>query len=104
MDDIIDEKLFYENLEQFHTEYREEILKSFKKNNKEYRMLRNEFGEVLHRLECLSEEVSKQNRILIEKFIELYSIVAVMEGSQIYLQGQIDGMRILKRLSVIKIS
>lgn len=102
MDAIVDEKIFYESLEQFSTEYREEILKKLRENNKEYKKLRKEFGEIINRTERLSETLNVEDRKLIEKFIELYSSVAVMESSQIYLQGQIDGIRILKRLDGIE--
>ncbi|SKC77803.1 hypothetical protein [Maledivibacter halophilus] len=99
MDAIVDEKIFYESLEQFTAEYREEILKGLKKNNEEYKILRKEFSEILEGTERLSQRLHGEDGNLIDKFIEMYFAIVIIESSQIYLQGQIDGMRIIKKLN-----
>lgn len=101
MNCIVDEKFFCENLEQFTTEYREEILKRLKKNNEEYKILRKELGKILDRTEYLSEILKEEDGNLIDKFIDVYFKIITIESSQIYLQGQIDGMRIIKKLNCI---
>ncbi len=98
MENVTDEKLFYESLEQFSTEYRNEILKTFRNTNKEYETLRENFGKILDKIECLAETMKRGDKELIDKFIEVYFLLVSMESTQIYLQGQVDGMRIMKRL------
>ncbi|KAB3536241.1 hypothetical protein F8154_03955 [Alkaliphilus pronyensis] len=96
---FVSEELFYESLEQFSTEYREEVLKKLWEHSVEYSNLRKEFGQLHDKIETLSKKLQKPEQNLIEQFIEIYSALIILEGNQIYLQGQVDGMRIMKKLN-----
>ncbi|MCT4563563.1 MAG: hypothetical protein N4A68_04515 [Maledivibacter sp.] len=96
---FVSEELFYESLEQFSTEYREEVLKKLREHSVEYSILRKEFGQLHDKIETLSKKLQKPEQNLIEQFIEIYSALIILEGNQIYLQGQVDGMRIMKKLN-----
>ena len=96
---FVSEELFYEGLEQFATEYREEVLKKLREHSVEYSNLRKEFGQLHDKIETLSKKLQKPEQNLIEEFIEIYSALIILEGNQIYLQGQVDGMRIMKKLN-----
>jgi predicted nuclease with TOPRIM domain len=96
---FVSEELFYESLEQFSTEYREEVLKKLREHSVEYSNLRKEFGQLHDKIETLSKKLQKPEQNLIEQFIEIYSALIILEGNQIYLQGQVDGMRIMKKLN-----
>jgi predicted nuclease with TOPRIM domain len=96
---FVSEELFYESLEQFSTEYREEILKRLREHSTEYANLRKEFRQLYDKMETLSKKLQKPEQNLIEQFIEIYSALIILEGNQIYLQGQVDGMRIMKKLN-----
>ncbi len=98
MENITNEKLFYENLEQLSTEYKEQITKTLKSTNQEYKTLREKFGQILDRIESQAETMNEKDKELIDKFIEVYFALVSMKGTQIYLQGQVDGMRIMKKL------
>ncbi len=99
MNGYVDEELFYESLEQFSTEYREEVLKRLKQHNEEYRNLRNEFGSILDRTERLAETLHKEDKQLLDRFIEVYFAIVMIESNHLYLQGQFDGMRLMKKLN-----
>jgi predicted nuclease with TOPRIM domain len=96
---FVSEELLYESLEQFSTEYREEVLKKLREHSVEYSNLRKEFGQLHDKIETLSKKLQKPEQNLIEQFIEIYSALIILEGNQIYLQGQVDGMRIMKKLN-----
>lgn len=98
MENITNEKLFYESLEQLSTEYKEQITKTLKNTNQEYKTLREKFGQILDRIESQTDTMNENDKELIDKFIEVYFALVSMEETQIYLQGQVDGMRIMKKL------
>jgi CII-binding regulator of phage lambda lysogenization HflD len=98
MENVTNEKLFYESLEQLSTEYKQQITNTLKNTNQEYKTLREKFGQILDRIESQAETMDEKDKELIDKFIEVYFALVSMEVTQIYLQGQVDGMRIMKKL------
>lgn len=80
---FVSEELFYESLEQFSTEYREEVLKKLREHSVEYSDLRKEFGQLHDKIDTLSKKLQKPEQNLIEQFIEIYSALIILEGNQI---------------------
>jgi hypothetical protein len=95
----MNEALFYERLEVFSTERREDILRNLRHHHEEYANLHEEFGQLYIKMSALLSGLDQTQRSLIDKFSQVYSTLIILESNQIYLQGQVDGMRIMKKLN-----
>lgn len=95
----VDEAIFYEHLEVFSTERREDILRNLRHHHEEYATLHREFGQLYVEMSILLSELGQTQRSLIDQFSGIYSKLIMLESNQIYLQGQVDGIRIMKKLN-----